>query len=185
MKSYGNFNELMHKESHETMPIIYINSNYNYSEDELNILMLHEMTHAILVLNGRTLEGDAHGEDFIQKAHEIEKLSGYPNIINEVKFLNYLNKVFYILAIESSDYKDKVILGVFDSKKIFKWYVDYFTDEIEYGSPNIKNINKFYSKNSIFDSFDITNKKVDLKGNLIDIEEFNKNIFNKLIHFKK
>lgn len=166
---------------------IVLSEDFDYSEDEINILLLHEMCHFYLyfhkiIYDKNYDEKGAHGEDFIKLATKIGDIEGY-NILNEeLKFLNFLpakHKPFYIVALIPKDNNSDVHIGVL-SKKAFAWYKGYLKDNFEY-------LNSFYNYeyksyklgityNSILENFDVITEK----GHLM-LEKMNQDVFNRYI----
>lgn len=174
LEQMGTFDELKFEWDDKLYPIIFINDQFNYTEDELNMLLLHEMVHAYLVPRGIELE-EAHGEAFQELAHKIEKKSGYENIINGINFVNYRNKTFYIIVINENGNKDKHI-ATFTNKNIFKWYVDFFNNYKETCSINVDSFELYLSKCSCFDNFEITDEIINLGCITLDIEKYTNDI---------
>lgn len=171
LKSFGEFNEIYFQEEEDILyPIIYINEQFVYTEDELNILLLHEMVHAYLVPRGIELE-DPHGKAFQELAHKIEEKSGYEDIITGVKFVKYRNKTFYIIIINQNE-SDIRHIATFTDKNIFKWYVDFFNNRKEDCSIKVDSFEIYKSQYNCFDSFEITDKIVNLSCDKLENKRF-------------
>lgn len=155
-------------------PIIYINSKYIYTDDQISVLLLHEMIHAYLVPNGICTDDDeVHGEEFHKKEKEIEEKSGLSltNKINNLD-LNIIGKRFYLLIL--ADNEENLYLNCFDKEKIFKWYVKYFKDNPNHDNKRIYKL--FTSQKGIFGNFEICNEIGELNATQFSKEEFEKEI---------
>lgn len=168
--AFGEYTELYFQEYDETYPVIFINEQFNYAEDDINILLLHEMVHAYIALKDIKIE-DSHGKAFQELAHKIEEKSGYEDIITGVKFVKYRNKTFYIIIINQNE-SDIRHIATFTDKNIFKWYVDFFKNRKEDCSIKVDSFEIYKSQYNCFDSFEITDKIVNLSCDKLENKRF-------------
>lgn len=180
MYSYGRYDEMPNEENPEiTYPFIAINDKFDYSEDELNIILLHEMIHCYLVMRKIELD-EPHGKAFVEMAHKIEEMSGYEDIVHGVKFLKHKDKTYYILVLDLEGNDKQKFIGVFLEREIFYYYVEFFINYKDECSMNVDSFKIYTSTSNIFDSFDVNHKIVNLETSPIDNEKFYQDILPNL-----
>ncbi len=131
----------------------------DYIFDEKNILIpiiLHEMVHYKLLLDGKQSNENQHDENFQELAEKIEKTTGIDGIkygMNYVhRFLRYKNKTFYPLLIENIN--GKFITRINRNK--IKYWEKYLKESVTLGEIKKFKIG-FATNREIFESIPLTN----------------------------
>lgn len=167
---------------------ILINDMYDYSDDDINMLLLHEMCHYYLfhhkiIWDGNVKEKNPHGEEFIELATKIGDAEGYNILSGNIKYLNYLpskHTPFYLVILFPNNDDKHINVAVLD-KKVVSWYKTYFKNYFSDFETTYKKymIKKTY--NSIFDSFDVETTKGKINLSQMEIEIFNQYVLPSLM----
>ncbi len=143
---------------------LFINTDdYIFSEDILVPIILHEMVHYYLLLNGKQAKGDEqHNEIFQEKAREIEKETGIDGInsgCNHVQAnLRYKNKRFAVIILKKYD-TNTLNITLIPDKRFNYWakYLKLHYKELGFDTYDVFRTNKqvFGQINSFSDGYDL------------------------------
>lgn len=158
---------------------IMIRSQYNYTEDEIDTLLLHEMCHMYLFVKGIVDDSncsskeEAHGEEFIKLAARIGEESGLNLIDGLDKQFDYLpgyGEKYCIISFNRD--KNRVFIEVINKQlykvclkngiKIDNLSID--NEKIEIGKVVLCTV-----RNSILDEFEVTENGDGYGWNIIEI----------------
>lgn len=158
---------------------MFINTDdYMFTEETLVPIVLHEMVHYYLLLNGKQSKGDAiHDDTFQQKASEIEEKTDIKGIMygkNKVhETLRYKNKRQAFVFLKNRE-KDLLCITKIPEKRIKYWlkYLRSYCKNIGYDEYKVEISNKCLLINNITSFSNGTN----LECNAFELSE-NEHIF--------
>lgn len=148
-------------------------NNLVYKLDEENIVLpiiLHELIHYSLLLEGNQNKGDIHDNIFKEKAVEIETLTNFKGVNIDDNYvqrnLRYKNKTFNVIEVFIKE--DRFITTV--NNKLFEYFKKYLGKESK--KLGIDKYSFFKTNKSIFEQVDET-----LNIDALNLIKDNENIF--------